>query len=430
MIKINTMLWLPALVIFTLALDGVVPTEYNPYLESLRTRPWKSFQSYVQARPGAFLFYWLYYADGTPAGAYRKPLIIWVQGGPGLAATGIGNFAEFGPLDMEMQPRNHTWVNGRNVLLIDHPVGTGFSYATNDSLLVNTDREMAMDLSKVIKAFFKKHKAFRKTPTYLFGQSYGGKLSPRLGYYLHTAVEKKRLKMNFKGIGIGSGWVSPRESTLVQPDFLYLMGVIDQNTYLRAKDIVKDMSIFIDQSEFMKALRLDSILFVMFHREGAMDINMNNINQVSPYPALDRLAVKVNKYVKPMLSHVVNQSMHWNYHSERVFTTLYKNFFVPSTKFLEMLLNNTKLKIAVYNGNLDVVTPLAGASNWVHKLEWPGAQEFKEAKRQPIRGFRNGFYKQFGQLSFWSVFGAGHWIPEDNPMAMEHILEHMLDVNN
>ncbi|XP_063548052.1 retinoid-inducible serine carboxypeptidase-like isoform X1 [Cydia strobilella] len=331
---------------------------------------------------------------------------------------------------MEMQPRNHTWVNGKNVLLIDHPVGTGFSYAANDSLLVKTDREMAMDLSKVIKAFFKNHKAFRKTPTYLFGQSYGGKLSPRLGYYLHTAIEKKRLKMNFKGIGIGSGWVSPRESTLVQPDFLYLMGVIDQTTYLRAKEIVKDMSMFIDKSEYMKALRLDSILFVMFHREGAMDINMNNINQVSPYPALDKLAVKVNKYVKPMLSRVVNQSLQWNYHSEKVFTTLYKNFFVPSTKFLEMLLNNTKLKIAVYNGNLDVVTPLAGASNWVHKLEWPGAQELKEAKRQPIRGFRNGFYKQYRQLSFWSVFGAGHWIPEDNPMAMDHILEHMLDVSN
>lgn len=33
-------------------------------------------------------------------------------------------------------------VKGRNVLLIDHPVGTGFSYADNDTLLVNSDRDM------------------------------------------------------------------------------------------------------------------------------------------------------------------------------------------------------------------------------------------------------------------------------------------------
>lgn len=27
--------------------------------------------------------------------------------------------------------------------------------------------------------------------------------------------------MNFKGIGIGGGWVNPKESALMQPDFLF-----------------------------------------------------------------------------------------------------------------------------------------------------------------------------------------------------------------
>lgn len=44
----------------------------------------------------------------------------------------------------------------------------------------------AKDLLRLIKQFFKTHKEFRKTPTYLFGQSYGSKLCPRLGYYLYT----------------------------------------------------------------------------------------------------------------------------------------------------------------------------------------------------------------------------------------------------
>lgn len=56
------------------------------------------------------MFYWLYYADGTSEGCSKKPLLIWIQGGPGLAASGIANFAEIGPFNMNMEPRNHTWV--------------------------------------------------------------------------------------------------------------------------------------------------------------------------------------------------------------------------------------------------------------------------------------------------------------------------------
>lgn len=65
---------------------------------------------YVQVRPGVNLFYQLYYANGTREGAHSKPLIIWIQGGPGFAATGVGNFGEIGPLDMDFKPRNHSWV--------------------------------------------------------------------------------------------------------------------------------------------------------------------------------------------------------------------------------------------------------------------------------------------------------------------------------
>lgn len=64
----------------------------------------------MQVRPGAHMFYWFFYANGTQINANRKPLIIWIQGGPGFAASGIGNFAEMGPFNMDLQPRNHTWV--------------------------------------------------------------------------------------------------------------------------------------------------------------------------------------------------------------------------------------------------------------------------------------------------------------------------------
>lgn len=73
-------------------------------------RDWENFHGYVQVRPGAHMFYWLFYADGTKVDATEKPLVIWIQGGPGFAASGVGNFGEIGPLNMDFKPRNHTWV--------------------------------------------------------------------------------------------------------------------------------------------------------------------------------------------------------------------------------------------------------------------------------------------------------------------------------
>lgn len=35
----------------------------------------------------------------------------FLQGGPGSSSCGYGNFMEIGPLDVNLNPRNETWVN-------------------------------------------------------------------------------------------------------------------------------------------------------------------------------------------------------------------------------------------------------------------------------------------------------------------------------
>ena len=54
---------------------------------------------YVKVRENAFMFWWLYGAQtADPAQRLDKPLIMWLQGGPGSSSTGFGNFEELGPL--------------------------------------------------------------------------------------------------------------------------------------------------------------------------------------------------------------------------------------------------------------------------------------------------------------------------------------------
>ena len=66
---------------------------------------------YVTVRPFAHMFWWLYYTISKEVtNVYEKPLLIWLQGGPGASSTGYGNFEELGPLDLDLKPRNFSWV--------------------------------------------------------------------------------------------------------------------------------------------------------------------------------------------------------------------------------------------------------------------------------------------------------------------------------
>lgn len=95
------------------------------------------------------IFYWLF---RDPNRASTVPLVIWLNGGPGSTSM-FGLFAENGPLRVS---RNGTgandflvdwqdpsttpgsWFDVADILYIDQPVGTGFSYG--ESLLTTMEQ--------------------------------------------------------------------------------------------------------------------------------------------------------------------------------------------------------------------------------------------------------------------------------------------------
>ena len=79
------------------------------------------------------LFYWLFRNTSLS----RPPLVIWLNGGPG-ASSEFDVFLENGPLlitrngtttsDFILGLRKGSWGDVADVLFLDQPVGTGFSY--------------------------------------------------------------------------------------------------------------------------------------------------------------------------------------------------------------------------------------------------------------------------------------------------------------
>ncbi|KAI7734314.1 hypothetical protein M8C21_006595, partial [Ambrosia artemisiifolia] len=110
---------------------------------------------YIEVRPRAHIFWWLYKSPNRVEDPSKPwPTILWLQGGPGASGVGFGNFGEIGPLDVDLKPRNSTWLQKANLLFVDSPVGTGFSYAEDDKLFVKTDEEAAIDLTTLLKAIY------------------------------------------------------------------------------------------------------------------------------------------------------------------------------------------------------------------------------------------------------------------------------------
>lgn len=106
-----------------------------------------------------------------------------------MAASGYGNFIEIGPYNMHMKPRKHTWIKDFNILFVDSPIGTGFSYFSekNGSLLTSTI-DIGRDLVSFLKKFLETHKEFQTMPLYIFGESYGGKMAAEFAYQLEKVL--------------------------------------------------------------------------------------------------------------------------------------------------------------------------------------------------------------------------------------------------
>lgn len=198
------------------------------------TQPKDSAWGYVDVRPGAHMFYWLYYTKAQVKRYVDRPLAIWLQGGPGASSCGHGNFEEIGPLDVNLNERNFTWIKDMNVLFIDNPVGSGFSFVDNLKLLTTDNKQISEDLVAFMRVFMAKHPEFQAVPLYIFSESYGGKMAAEFALDLYKEIQDGGIKANLKSVVFGDPWISPIDSMLSWAPFLFNNVRVEWFTLLQA----------------------------------------------------------------------------------------------------------------------------------------------------------------------------------------------------
>lgn len=211
---------------------------------------------YADVREGTHLFWWLYYTTADIVVPKDRPLVIWLQGGPGASSTGYGNFEEIGPLDPFLNKRNTTWVKDMNVLFIDSPVGSGFSYVDDKKYLTTNNFQISTDLVDLVRIFLDENPEFKSVPLHIFSESYGGKVAVEFAYLLQKAIQNRHIDCNLKSVTSIDGWISPIDSMMSWAPFLLQLGFIDQDGYDAIQDSTALTQRALEKSEFSYATRL------------------------------------------------------------------------------------------------------------------------------------------------------------------------------
>jgi serine carboxypeptidase 1 len=414
---------------------------------------------YVQVRPKAHMFWWLYRSPYRVEDSSKPwPIVLWLQGGPGASGVGIGNFEEVGPLDTNLKPRNSTWLLKADLLFVDNPVGTGYSFVEDQKLFVKTDDEAATDLTTLLIKLFNNNEKLQKSPLYIVAESYGGKFAVTLGLSALKAIEDKKLKLTLGGVALGDSWISPEDFVFSWGPLLKDLSRIDDNGLEKSNSIAERIKKQLEDGKFEDATSSWSEL------ENVISTSSNNVDfynllvdagsdsvtiAASELGLLKEISMKryskyltslrtrystpggdgdvdtlLNGVIKKKLK-IIPENVTWGGQSNDVFGYLEGDFMKPRIDEVDQLLAKG-VNVTVYNGQVDLICATKGTEAWLRKLKWEGLRSFLGKDRTPLYCGSNkttkGFYRSYKNLQFYWILGAGHFVPSDQPcVALEMI---------
>ncbi|KAK6796260.1 hypothetical protein RDI58_003961 [Solanum bulbocastanum] len=198
----------------------------------------KQYAGYVTVNEthGRALFYWFFEATTNSS---KKPLLLWLNGGPGCSSIGYGEAEELGPfLTQKNKPElklNHfTWNKAANLLFLESPVGVGFSY-TNTSTDIKElgDTITAQDSYKFLVNWFRRFPQFKSHKFYIAGESYAGHYVPQLAEQIfdNNKKIKKEDRINFKGFMIGNALMDDETDQKGMINYAWDHAVISDHLY-------------------------------------------------------------------------------------------------------------------------------------------------------------------------------------------------------
>jgi len=369
------------------------------------------------------------------------PVLLWLSGGPGFSSL-AGAFSENGPIinrDNTRDGFNYNpwgWNKKTNALWLESPAGVGFSMVGPDNDYSNNDMLAAEQNYSALQHFFQKFPEYLPNDFYISGESYGGIYVPTLAY--EVVENNKKLasasKINLKGILVGNGvtnWKYDCNPATVEMALTHAL-VSDATAAEWAKNGCTAPNggnlagVFELASPAIEHSVCDDLTAKIFN-EDLKNINLYGIysscalgaDEQIPCLSFSILQEYFNEPSVRKALHIDPKSDKWIAQSDKVFNHYTKDFAKGSVWTYPILIENG-IRCLFYSGDTDLSVPVIGSQRWIDALNL-GVK--KEWAQWHVDGQVAGFRKVFDGITFVTVRGAGHMVPQYKPQEAWTILD-------
>ncbi|WOL17346.1 hypothetical protein Cni_G26137 [Canna indica] len=171
----------------------------------------------------------------------KDPVVIWLPGGPGCSSE-LALFYENGPFkiadDLSLEWNDFGWDKASNLLYVDQPTGTDFSYSSDEQDIRQDEDGVSTDLYDFLQEFFKEHSEYSQNDFYITGESYAGHYIPALASRIHQNNKAGQgIHINLKGFATGNGLTDPEIQYKAYADYALDTKLIQKSDYDRQQDV-------------------------------------------------------------------------------------------------------------------------------------------------------------------------------------------------
>ncbi|KAK4596821.1 hypothetical protein RGQ29_014734 [Quercus rubra] len=393
--------------------------------------PTKSGYLPVNPTTGSAIFYTFYEAQEPISTLSQTPLLIWLQGGPGCSSM-TGNFFELGPWRVNfhkaksdplvLEPNSGSWNRLFGLLFLDNPIGTGFSIASTPEEIPRDQYTVATHLFAAITSFIELDPSFKFRPIYITGESYAGKYVPAIGYYIlkknaDLAVSEQ---VNLAGVAIGNGLTDPITQVSTHAVNAYFSGLINERQKSELEKAQWEAVGLTQSKNWSEATNArNKVLRLLQNMTGLA--TLYDFTKKVPYNSDLVTDFLRNNGVKKALG--ANESIVFEECSDAAGDALHDDVMKSVKYMVEFLVK--KSKVLLYQGHFDLRDGVVSTETWVKTMDWEGVGNFSRAERKiwKINKALAGFVQKWGSLSQVVVLGAGHFVPTDQSLSSQAMIE-------
>ncbi|KAG2562610.1 hypothetical protein PVAP13_8KG271300 [Panicum virgatum] len=381
----------------------------------------------VDEQAGRALFYWLQEAAGRddPGAA---PLVLWLNGGPGCSSVGSGALEELGAFPSTPTARRSCSTTA-NVLFLESPAGVGFSYSNTSSDVVMGDNRTAHDSYTFLVKWFERFLQYKYRDFYIVGESYAGHFVPQLSQLVHRnniGVEKPII--NFKGFMVGNGLINDHTDLTGMFEYWWHHGLISDETL---ESGLKCLGTWVGALEEQGNIDVYSIYTPLCDKGSAFERRLERSRRrawmLPAYdPCVDFYATKymnLPEVQKAMHANVTGSIEYpWTLCSDPVYDNWPETPHSMLPIYKELI--GAGLKVWVFSGDTDTGVPLTSTRRSLTALGLPVKTSWYPWYMVPTEV--GGWSMEYEGLTFVTVRGAGHAVPQHRPAQALVLFQHFL----